>query len=89
MFFYELRGISYIIKRKVSVNISKGTMTSDDKKDMTIYEYLAEKKVKWKVNETKLAPQFEMEDAYVYDKKIFFNTEGGVQCYDLVGQSGK
>ena len=40
----------------------------------------------WKKKvQQKYTERFEMEDLYIYKKRIFFNSEGGKQCLDFVG----
>lgn len=83
----ELRGLSYVLEYKMTINNNRIKL-----KRIKTYQFAAENKVEWKP--TKIAnknegysPQLEMEDVYVYNGRMYFNSEGGGDCWDLLGRN--
>ena len=85
-YFKELRGMSYITRYKISTTGKQLKLTHN-----ADYEFVAENNVTWKNNnENKkngYSPQLEMEDVYIYKGKMYFNSEGGNDCIDLLGKN--
>lgn len=95
--FESIWNNSYVFKYKLTIKNSRMKAKSTAsyritaKKKVNWKRYWIKKwKQKWgkqwkKKVQQKYTERFEMEDLYIYKKRIFFNSEGGKQCLDFVG----